>query len=115
MVTHRLGQRRPSDITRGQPRHRAVQIRVDHVRGERVAHLPGRGDFMLEPSPKVGIGGQFSPDDLYRGWLPARRQAQEYPSHTAAAQLPEQAVRPDRTGVVRLKRRYQPDPHSNHQ
>jgi hypothetical protein len=110
MVAHRLGQRRPSDITRGQPRHRASQIRVDHVRGEHAAHLPGRGDFLLEPSPERGIRSQFSPDDLYGDLLPARRQAKEYPSHTAAAQLPKQPIRPDRTRVVRLKRRYQTRP-----
>jgi hypothetical protein len=110
MVAYRLGQRRPGDITRGQPRDRPVRVRVDHIGGERAAHLLGRGDLMLEPSPEFGIRGQFLPDDLYRHWAPARRQAKEYPSHTAAAQLPKQAVRPDRTRVARLKRGYQPIP-----
>ncbi len=88
VVAHRFGQRRPSDITRGQPRYRAVQVRVDHVRGEHAAHHPGRGDFVLEPSSELRIRGQVAPDHLDRNLPPARRKAQEHPPHAAAAQPP---------------------------
>jgi hypothetical protein len=115
MVAHRFGQRRPSDITRGQPRYRAVQVRVDHVRGEQAAHLPGRGDFVPEPSSELRIRGQVGPDHLDRDRPSTRRKAKEHPPHAATAQPPKQAIRPDRTRVIRLKRRYQPDPHLKQQ
>jgi hypothetical protein len=102
VAAHRLGQRWSSDISSGQPRHRAVQIRVDHERREHAAYLPGRGDFLPELRPELGICGQFGPDDLDRDRLPVRRLSQEYLPHPAVAQLAKQAVWPDSTRVIRL-------------
>jgi hypothetical protein len=103
VVAHRLGQRRPGDVSRGQPGHRAVQVCIDHERGEQAAHLLRGRDLSAEPGPEIGVFGQLGPDDLDREGPSARGHAQEHLSHAAAAQLPEQPVRPDLTRVVRLQ------------
>jgi hypothetical protein len=103
VVAHRLGQRRPGDVGRGQPGHRAVEVCVDDERGEQAAHLLCGRDLPAEPGPELGVFGQFGPDDLDRDGPSARGHAQEHLSHAAAAQLPEQPVRPDLTRVVRLQ------------
>ena len=96
-VAHRLGQRRPGHVRRGQPRDVSVQVRGDHRRGERPVHPAGRGD--LGPEPR--IGGHVGLDDPHRDALSARRQAQE---QLVAAQRLKQLVRPDRR-----KRNYHPE------
>jgi hypothetical protein len=88
-VAHRVGQRRPGHVRRGQPRDVGVQVRGDHRRGERAINAAGRGD----PGPEPRIGGHLGLDDPHRDALPARRQAQEQP---LAAQRLKQLVRPDR-------------------
>jgi hypothetical protein len=65
-AAYRLGQRRSSDIVGGQPRHRAVRVRIDHQRGKRAAHLAGRGDLLPEPCPELTIRGEFAPENLHR-------------------------------------------------
>jgi hypothetical protein len=95
VLLHRLGQRRPGDIRRRQPRHRAIDIRVHHDGSEQSAHPPRRGDLPPEPHPELRIGGQVRPDDLNRYRPPARGNAQEDPPHATAAQLPHQPVRAD--------------------
>ena len=105
VLADRLGQRGPVDVRRRQPRHVAVQIRVDHGGDEGSADLPRGGDLGPEP----GIPGQFGPDDLHRDGFPARRTAQVHRAQPAAGQLPEQLVRPDRAHVVRRKWRYHPE------
>jgi len=96
-VAHRVGQRRPGHVRRGQPRDVSVQVRGDHRRGERPVHPAGRGD--LGPEPR--IGGHVGLDDPHRDALPVGRQAQEQP---VAAQRLKQLVRPDRR-----KRNYHPE------
>jgi hypothetical protein len=96
-VAHRLGQRRPGHVRRGQPRNGGLQVRGDHRRGECPVHPAGRGD--LGPEPR--IGGHVGPDDPHRGAFAVRRQAQEQP---IAAQRLKQLVRPDRR-----KRNYHPE------
>jgi hypothetical protein len=96
-IAHRVGQRRPGHVRRGQPRDVGVQVRGDHRRGERAVNAASRGD--LGPEPR--IGGHVGPDDPHRDALPGRRQAQEQP---VAAQRLKQLVRPDRR-----KRNYHPE------
>jgi hypothetical protein len=88
VLLHRLEQRRPGDIGRGQPRHRAVQIGVDHEGGEEPAHLAGRGDLLPEPGPELRIVGEFLADDLDGDRAAACRHAEEHVSHAAGAQPP---------------------------
>jgi hypothetical protein len=88
-VAHRLGQRRPGHVRRGQPRDVSVQVRGDHRHGERLVHPAGRGDL----GPEHRIRGYLSPDDPDRDAVPVRRRAQEQP---AAAERLEQLVRPNR-------------------
>jgi hypothetical protein len=131
-VADHIGQRRRGDVRRGQPRHRSVQIRVDHGHRDRSAHRPGRGDL----GPESGIGGQAGRDDRHRDAFPVRRTAQERPAMAAVAavavlaalavlavlaavtvlavraELPEQPVRPDRLRRVVHQWHYHPDPHS---
>ena len=95
MTTHRLGQRRSGDISRSQPRDGAIHIGVNHQGREQAAYLPCRRDLAAEPDPELRISGQFSPDDLHRDRPSAHRQAQEHPSHPAAAKPPDQPVRTD--------------------
>ncbi len=57
MSAYRIGQRRPGDIGRGQPRYRAVQVRIDDEGGEQAAHLPGGLDLAPEPGPELGVVG----------------------------------------------------------
>jgi hypothetical protein len=71
VVADRIGQRRPGDVRRGQPRHRSIQIRVHHGRRVRPAHRPGRGDLGSEP----GIGSYADRDDGHRDAFPVRRTA----------------------------------------
>ena len=104
----RVGQRRPGHERRRQPRHVAVQIRVEHGNDEGSAHL-ARG---ADPGPEPGIRGQFGPEDLYRDVGPALGAAAEHLSQGVVAQQLEQPVRPDRARFVRRKWRYHPDPHS---
>jgi hypothetical protein len=115
VLTHPLGQRRAFDMRHRQPRHVAVQIRVDDRRHEGPVHLPGRGHIGPETGPEPGIASQIAPDDPYLDFAPARRTAQVHLSQPVPAQLSEQLVRPDRTRHVRRKWRYQPDPHSRWQ
>jgi hypothetical protein len=96
-VAHRVGQRRPGHVRRGQPRDVGVQVRGDHRRGERPVHLAGRGD--LGPEPR--IGGHVGLDDPHGDALSVRRQAKEQP---VTAQRLKQLVRPDRR-----KRNYHPE------
>jgi hypothetical protein len=100
--SHRVGQRRPGNIGRGQPRHRSIQIRIDHGRGEPAAHLPGDGDFPVETRPELRIHGQIGADDLHRHLLASRRKTEEYPAHAADAKLRAQPVRPDQLRITRL-------------
>jgi hypothetical protein len=102
-VAHRLSQRRPGHVRRGQPRDVGVQVRGDHRRGERPVHPAGRGDL----GPELRIGGHVGPDDPHRDALSVRRQAQEQP---VAVQWLKQLVRPHRR-----KRNYHPNPHSQWQ
>ncbi len=102
VLTHRLAQRGPGDVRRGQPRHRAVQVRVDHQRGEQAAYLPGGRDLLPEPGPELRVRGQFGPDDLDGDGPAPRGHAQEHLSHATAAQLTEQLVGPDLTWVLGL-------------
>jgi hypothetical protein len=71
VVADLFGQRRPVDVRRGQPRHRTVQVRVQHRRDERSAHLAGCGHLGPEP----GIHGHVSRDDRHRDAFPIRRTA----------------------------------------
>ena len=102
VVADRLGQRRPGDVRRGQPRHVSVQVRGDHRHRERPVHPAGRGDLGPEP----GIRGHVGPDDPHRDAFPARRPAQEQP---ATAQRLEQLVRSERARLLRRKRHYHPE------
>jgi hypothetical protein len=104
-VADRIGQRRPGDVRRGQPRHRSVQIRVDHRRREGAVYRPARRDLGPEP----GIGGPVGPHGRNRDALPARRTPQE---QSAVAQPPEQLVRPERARPVSRRWRHHPDPYS---
>lgn len=108
VVLHRLEQRRPGDIGRGQPRHRAIQISVDHEGGKEPAYLPGRGDLSPEPGPELGIVGEFLADNLDGNRPAACRHAQEHVPHAARAQPPQRPVRSDLAGISRLKSRYEP-------
>ncbi len=108
VLADRVGQRRPGHERRRQPRHVAVQIRVEHGNGNGSAHLTRGAD----PGPEPGIRGQFGPDELYRDVGPALGAAAEHLSQGVAAKLLQQPVRPDRARLVRRKRRYHPDPHS---
>jgi hypothetical protein len=98
-----ISQRRPVDVRRGQPRHRTVQVRVQHGRHEGSAHLLGRGHLGPEP----GIYRHVGWDDHQRDAFPVRRTAQE---QATTAQLPQQFVRPDRARLVRFQRHCHPDP-----
>jgi len=69
VAVDRLGQRRSSNIGGSQPRHRAIQVRVDHLRGKPAVHLPGRGDLLPEPCTELAIRGQFGADDFHRDRL----------------------------------------------
>jgi hypothetical protein len=103
VAAHRLGQRRPGDVGRSQPRHRAVEVRVDDERGEQAAHLLRGRHLLAEPGPELGILGQLGPDDLDRDGPPARGHPQEHLSHAAAAQLPEQPEGPDLLRIIGLQ------------
>ena len=103
MLIYRLGQRRPGNIRRRQPRRRAVDIRVHHHGREHAAHPARRGDLPPEPHPEVRIRGQLNPDDLYRDRPPARGNAKEHPPHAAAAKLAYQPVRADRLRIPGLQ------------
>jgi hypothetical protein len=72
VAVYLLGQRRTRDIGSGQPRRRAVQVRFDHQRGKRAAHLPGRGGIVPETGPELVILGQFGADEFHRDKLPVR-------------------------------------------
>ena len=98
-------QRRPGDISRGQPRRRPVDVRVHHHGREYAAHPARRGDLPPEPIPELRIRGQLSPDDLHRYRPAARGDAEENPAHAAAAKLADQPVRADRLRISRLQSR----------
>jgi hypothetical protein len=102
-VADLIGQRGRVDVRRGQPRHRSVQIRVQHGRDEGSAHLPGRGHVGPEP----GIHGHVGRDNGHRDAFPIGRTAQEQPT---TVELPEQFVRPHRARLVSLQRRCHSDP-----
>jgi hypothetical protein len=110
-----VGQRRADHVRPGQPRHVAVQVRVDHAGDKRPAHLRGRGDLGPEPGPEPGIGGQFGPDDPHHHVDPVGRTPQVHRSQAVTTKLPEQPVRPDCVRLVRRKRHYRRDPHSKWQ
>ena len=103
MLGYRLSQRRPGDISRGQPRRRTIDVGVHHHGREYAAHPARRGDLSPEPIPELRIRGQLSADDLHRYRPPARGDAEENPPHAAAAQLADQPVRTDRLRIPRLQ------------
>jgi len=108
VLADRVGQRRPVHERRRQPRHVAVQVRVEHGNDKGSAHLARGGDLGPEP----GIRGQFGPDDLYRDVAPALGTAVEHLPRVVVAKLLEQPVRPDRARLVKRKWRQHPDPRS---
>ena len=81
VVRYRPMQRRPGDISRGQPRRRPVDVGVHHHGREYSAHPAGRVDLPPEPVPELRIRGQLSPDDLHRYRPAARGDAEENPPH----------------------------------
>jgi len=97
VLADRLGQRRPGHERRRQPRHIAVQIRVEHGNDEGSAHRTRGAD----PGPEPGIRGQFGPDELDRDVGPAPGAAAEHLAQGVMAKLLEQPVRPDRARPVR--------------
>jgi hypothetical protein len=97
VLADRVGQRRPGHARRRQPRHVAVEVRVEHGNDKGPAH-PARGG---DPGPEPGIRGQFGPDELYRDVGPALGTAVEHLSRVVVAKLLEQPVRPDRARLVR--------------
>ena len=103
VLIYRLRQRRPRNIRRRQPCHRAVDIRVHHHGREQAAHPPCRGDLPAEPRPEIRILGQLSADDLHRDRPAARGDAEVHPPHATAAQLPHQPVRTDRLRIPWLQ------------
>ena len=90
---HRLGQRGTGHVRRGQPRHRAVDVRVHHRGGEQAAHLPDGGDLAGEAHPEHGIGGQVRADHLDRDRSPPA----DRPRYTCPMP-PRPAGRPAGTG-----------------
>ena len=108
VLADRVGQRRPGHERRRQPRHVAVQVRLEHGNDKCPAHR-ARG---ADRGPEPGIRGQFGPDDPDRDVGPAPGAAAEHLSQGVAAKPIEQPVRPDRARLVRRKWRYHPDPHS---
>ncbi len=103
VVIYRLMQRRPWNVRRGQPRHRAIHVRVHHHGREHAAYPPRRRDLPPEPHPEFRIRGQLIPDDLDRYRSPARGDAQVHPPHAAAAELAYQPVRADRRWIPWLQ------------
>ena len=103
VLIHRLGQRRTGNVSRGQPRRRAIDIRVHHHGREHAAHPPRRGHLAPEPIPEIRILGQLSADDLHRHRPPARGDAEVHPPHATAAQLPHQPVRANRLRIPWLQ------------
>ena len=98
---HRLGQRRAGDVGGGHPRHRAVDVRVQHLGGEQAAHPPRRRDLTPEPPPELLVRGQLGADGLDRHRSAAWGHTQEHPPHATLAELPYQPVRTDRLRIVR--------------
>jgi hypothetical protein len=103
VVIYRLEQRRPRNVSRSQPRHRAVDIRVHHHGREQTAHPPRRGDLPAEPHPEIRILGQLSADDLDRDRPAARGDAEVHPPHATAAKATHQPVGTDRRRIPRLQ------------
>ncbi len=103
VLRHRVSQRWPGHIGRGQPRHRAIGIRVDQRHSEPAAHLARNGDFPPEARPELGVGGQVGADHFHRHQLAVRRCAQKHPAHATQAQYSAEPVRPDLSRVVRLQ------------
>ena len=103
VLPHRVSQRRPGHIGRGQPRHRAIGIRADQRHGEPAAHLAGDGDFPPEARPELRVRGQVGADHLHRRELAVRRRAQEHPAHATRTQNSAEPVGPDPPRVVRLQ------------
>jgi hypothetical protein len=100
---YHLGQRWPGDVCGGQPRQRAIDVRVYHRGGEQAAHPPRRGDLQREARPELRIRGQFGADDFHGDRPPARRHAEEDLPHAPLAKPPGQAIRSDYSQIPRLQ------------
>jgi hypothetical protein len=103
VLRHRVSQRRPGHIGRGQPRHRAIGVGVDQRHGVPAAHLARDGDFPPEARAELRVGGQVGANHFHRRRLAIRRRAQEHPAHATRAQHSAEPVRPDPPRVVRLQ------------
>jgi hypothetical protein len=88
----RVGERRPGDIGRRQPGHRAVQVSIHDRRREYAADLTGGGYFPAETGPEIGILSEFRPDYLDRYLATSRRPAQIHAAHATRAQPPFKPV-----------------------
>ena len=103
MLGNGVGQRRPRHIGGGQPRHRALDVRVDHRSGELAAHCARHRDLAPEASTEFGVGGKVGPDDLHGHKPAARRGAEEDLPHAATAEPTAQPVRTDHPRVAGLQ------------
>ena len=95
---HRLGQRRPGHVRRGQPRRRRMHVRVEHQRGEPPADVRGRGHLPGEPLPESGLLGQLRADDFHRRQRPGAGPPQEYLAHSARPSRPSKRYGPAQPG-----------------
>ncbi len=71
VIFHSVGQRRAGDVGSSEPRHRAVQVRINQQRCEQATDLACRLDLAPEPGPELAVGSQVGPDHLNRDWPPA--------------------------------------------
>ncbi len=101
VLVHRVRQRRAFNISRGQPRHRAVNICVDDRSREQSADLARDRDLPPEALPEFGVRGQMSADNLHRDRPAARGTAKEHLPHAARAEAPAQPVRSDQVRISR--------------
>jgi hypothetical protein len=103
VAVDRLFQRGARDVGGGQPRHRAIDVRIHHHGGVHAADPPRRGYLLAEPDAELAIGGQLSADGLHRDRPPARGDAEEHLPHPALAEPPHQAVRANRPRIPGLQ------------
>ena len=102
-LAHHVIERRRVDVRRRQPRHRPLGIGVHHHSRVKPVHPPRRRDLPPEPGPELPVHGQLRTDHLHRHRPPPSRPPQEHPPHPAAAQHPNQPIRPDPIRITRLQ------------
>ena len=66
VLAHSVRQRRPGHVSRRQPRHRPVHVRVHHRSREQAAHLPRGRDLPRGTAPGIQGLGQIGADHLHR-------------------------------------------------